>query len=147
MVVAKVGTVGPGSFLSQTVKLDANGHWIVRVTGTAPGGGLSPHAQGLGVLAAGAALSVLLFLLLRLVHIVAGSRTRALQLVETKTAELRHKALHDPLTGLPNRALILDRVEQMLARARREHLPVAALFIDLDNFKDINDTLGHGAGD
>jgi diguanylate cyclase (GGDEF)-like protein/PAS domain S-box-containing protein len=60
---------------------------------------------------------------------------------------LAHAALHDALTGLPNRTLILNRVEQMLARARRQHTKVAALFLDLDNFKDINDTLGHKAGD
>jgi diguanylate cyclase (GGDEF)-like protein/PAS domain S-box-containing protein len=60
---------------------------------------------------------------------------------------LSHAALHDPLTGLPNRALIHNRAEQMLARARRGHTPVAALFVDLDDFKDINDTLGHEAGD
>jgi diguanylate cyclase (GGDEF)-like protein len=60
---------------------------------------------------------------------------------------IRHQALHDALTGLPNRVLILDRVDSMLARGRRHHLPAAALFIDLDGFKDINDTLGHGAGD
>jgi len=61
--------------------------------------------------------------------------------------ELAFMATHDPLTGLPNRTLILDRVEQMLARSARSRTPVAALFIDLDNFKSINDTLGHGAGD
>ena len=61
--------------------------------------------------------------------------------------ELAFLATHDPLTGLPNRTLILDRVQQMLARARRHRMPVAAVFIDLDNFKLINDTLGHGAGD
>jgi diguanylate cyclase (GGDEF)-like protein len=61
--------------------------------------------------------------------------------------ELSFLATHDPLTGLPNRTLILDRVEQMLARSVRNQTPVAALFIDLDNFKSINDTLGHGAGD
>jgi diguanylate cyclase (GGDEF)-like protein/PAS domain S-box-containing protein len=61
--------------------------------------------------------------------------------------KLAHAALHDSLTGLPNRALILNRTEQMLARARREETPIAALFLDLDDFKDINDTLGHEAGD
>jgi diguanylate cyclase (GGDEF)-like protein/PAS domain S-box-containing protein len=71
----------------------------------------------------------------------------ALALVELTTGELEHQALHDSLTGLPNRALIIDRAEQMLARSRRQHTAAAALFIDLDNFKDINDSLGHAAGD
>jgi diguanylate cyclase (GGDEF)-like protein len=61
--------------------------------------------------------------------------------------ELAFLATHDALTGLPNRTLILDRVEQMLARSHRSQTPVAALFVDLDNFKDINDTLGHSVGD
>jgi len=61
--------------------------------------------------------------------------------------QIRFQAVHDGLTGLPNRALILDRTEQMLARVRRTYAPVAALFIDLDGFKDVNDTLGHGVGD
>jgi diguanylate cyclase (GGDEF)-like protein len=61
--------------------------------------------------------------------------------------QIRFQALHDPLTGLPNRGLILDRIEQMLARARRTNVATAALFIDLDGFKGVNDTLGHAVGD
>jgi diguanylate cyclase (GGDEF)-like protein len=61
--------------------------------------------------------------------------------------QIRFQAVHDALTGLPNRALILDRTDQMLARARRSDVQAAALFIDLDGFKDVNDSLGHGVGD
>jgi diguanylate cyclase (GGDEF)-like protein len=67
--------------------------------------------------------------------------------LERRQAELAFMATHDALTGLPNRTLIVDRLEQMLLRARHSNTPVAALFIDLDNFKGINDTLGHSAGD
>ncbi|MBL8514915.1 MAG: EAL domain-containing protein [Betaproteobacteria bacterium] len=62
-------------------------------------------------------------------------------------ARAQHLALHDALTGLPNRRLLNDRLVQSLAQAKRESWQLAAMFIDLDRFKNINDTLGHTVGD
>ena len=69
--------------------------------------------------------------------------------VERKRSEsaLALQALHDPLTALPNRALFVDRLRGALDRSRRTGGPVVVLFLDVDGFKQINDTLGHGAGD
>jgi diguanylate cyclase (GGDEF)-like protein/PAS domain S-box-containing protein len=60
---------------------------------------------------------------------------------------LHHEATHDPLTGLPNRALFYEVAEQAFGRAARHHATTAVMFLDLDGFKDVNDSFGHGAGD
>jgi diguanylate cyclase (GGDEF)-like protein len=85
--------------------------------------------------------------LVRMCQSFESERQRAHVELTRRQEELAFLATHDALTGLPNRTLILDRVEQMLVRSRRSQSPVAALFVDLDNFKSINDTLGHGVGD
>jgi diguanylate cyclase (GGDEF)-like protein len=64
-----------------------------------------------------------------------------------REAELAHQALHDPLTGLPNRALFSDRLRLALSRLGRTHTKLAVLFLDPDGFTAINDSLGHAAGD
>jgi diguanylate cyclase (GGDEF)-like protein len=72
------------------------------------------------------------------VHIVSLLRERA---------DNEHQATHDDLTGLPNRLLFTDRLERAIAHAERNDMPVGVLYIDLDRFKDVNDTFGHDAGD
>jgi diguanylate cyclase (GGDEF)-like protein/PAS domain S-box-containing protein len=61
--------------------------------------------------------------------------------------QLQHQALHDPLTGLPNRALVMDRIDNALGRSARRSSMLAVLLLDLDDFKTVNDSMGHGTGD
>ncbi len=87
---------------------------------------------------------------LQIPEIVLSTATRLVaQLVAHASLEdrLSHQAQHDALTDLPNRALLEDRLNQALLQAQRQQQSVAVLFIDLDGFKTINDTRGHGAGD
>jgi diguanylate cyclase (GGDEF)-like protein len=67
--------------------------------------------------------------------------------LERALVHARHLAYHDPLTGLPNRALLLDRLKQAILQAQRQDKAVGLLLLDLDGFKHVNDRLGHNAGD
>ncbi|WP_445570687.1 PAS domain S-box protein [Pseudomonas sp. E102] len=72
---------------------------------------------------------------------------RDVSLLRNAEAQIRHLAYHDPLTNLPNRALLMDRLSQQIALLKRHSLRGALLFLDLDHFKHINDSLGHPVGD
>src|SRR5471032_1048211 len=72
---------------------------------------------------------------------------RDVSLLKNAEAQIRHLAYHDPLTNLPNRALLMDRLSQQIALLKRHSLRGALLFLDLDHFKHINDSLGHPVGD
>jgi diguanylate cyclase (GGDEF)-like protein len=142
-LVARAGADPGGRSSGASRRIGLGEGWLLIASGKAANTS-SPTVRGL--VALGICLLVTLLLLL-LYRVLSRSRQRAWSLVGEKTGELEYSALHDPLTDLPNRDLVLDRAEQILARARRLDVPVTALFVDVDGFKQINDRHGHQAGD
>ena len=117
--------------------------WVLETSGSA-NVFASPNVRGMLALGLGLLVTILVFLLHR---VLSSSRRHAWNLVGERTGELEFRSLHDPLTDLPNRVLVLDRAEQIIRRARRLDVAVTALFLDIDGFKQINDRHGHHAGD
>ncbi|MGZ4168805.1 MAG: putative bifunctional diguanylate cyclase/phosphodiesterase, partial [Solirubrobacteraceae bacterium] len=143
--VVEVATAGKAAgALTERTAMNFDGRWTISVTGAPIVSGATASIQGALITGAGVIVTLLLTML---ILTLSRSRERAMAMVAEKTGQLRHLALHDPLTGLPNRVLAIDRAEQMLARARRADQPIAVLYIDIDGFKHINDTFGHAVGD
>jgi diguanylate cyclase (GGDEF)-like protein len=126
-------SVGPVAVTSRTIVLALNSGWLIAETGA--------YSPFFGRDEASALSRLGLFTDLAL------TRVDALDNDRRAREALIHQALHDALTGLPNRVLLLDRLQQALARRSRTGAGVVVLFLDLDHFKWINDSLGHQAGD
>ncbi|HVC24820.1 MAG TPA: EAL domain-containing protein [Acidimicrobiales bacterium] len=141
-VLARSGRL-PAGATSISIRT-GGGTWIVKIALRPRVTVVSPRAEALFIVLGGLLVTTLLA---ALVDVLIRSRRSALVLVEQRTAELRYQALHDPLTGLPNRLLIGDRAHDLIAHSRAEGTAIAVMFIDLDDFKVVNDNLGHNAGD
>ena len=128
---------------AQSATSRVHGGWTLRTFGSAPpSASISGDGDALAVLMVGIGLSVLFAMLI----LTPGSGSASAQAPRADAPP--PDPLYDELTGLPNRALLLDRAERMLARAGRlSDSLVGALFIDIDWFKDINEKLGREAGD
>ncbi|MCY1137129.1 sensor domain-containing diguanylate cyclase [Actinoplanes sp. Pm04-4] len=168
---AVLATAAPGrrvadeSLVRQRALTVGQRHWELTLWPTTRLINATDRGMSRFTLAAGAALTVLLCLM---TAVLTGSRNRALLQVDQATTalrkdiarredvearlrereqELHHLAFHDPLTGLANRLLFYDRLTHAVATRGRTGGRLAVLFIDLDGFKEVNDRLGHNAGD
>lgn len=138
-------SIGPASVLDSAVRGNVRraGESVdVEVIAHVP---LAEHQaflqRELGTIGAVALVTIVLFLLL------AAALSRQYTRATRSALAMRHQALHDALTDLPNRALLYDRLEQAILWSRRHDTPFALLLLDLNQFKDINDTFGHATGD
>jgi diguanylate cyclase (GGDEF)-like protein len=125
---------------ARSATLDLHNHWTLETFAAVSGERIRDDRNALVVLVGGVALSILLGLFTVLL-------TRINRRLAGQARQSAHDALHDALTGLPNRVLFSDRLEHAIAAARRDPAPFSVLMIDLDRFKEINDTLGHTIGD
>jgi hypothetical protein len=122
VVATSVGLGSTGKLLD-AVPITADGHWIVTVRQPLVAGSATGGTKGLLLGGAIILATLILFAVLRSLVV---TRRRAIDEAVEQTGELHHMSLHDPLTGLPNRTLVVDRAEQMLLRSRRSQLPTAA---------------------
>ena len=139
-----VFSAGKAPRRAQSATVDLHNGWTITTVGSLPSRGLLGNDQALELLLSGA---IVAFLIGIVMFVLGTGWARALRMVDEKAGELHDRAFHDDLTGLPNRPLILDRIDRLLARDRRSGTVGAAMYVDLDGFSVINDAMGREIGD